>query len=158
MNKILCVWLLLAMNWAHAQTIESRIYVCTSAAGQVRLHNLNPTGNCQTKVVRTPAAPTRQVISKAMSDPQPAANAVLVAGTVQARRDESRRQIVQSELSQAQQHLNALQAEYQNGTPERLGSEKNYQKYLERTQALKQNIQLTQDNIAALQRELSREP
>ena len=49
-----------------------------------------------------------------------------------------------------------LQMEYNNGQPERIGNEKNYQKYLDRVAGLKQNIQFTQSNIEALRRELAR--
>ena len=48
-----------------------------------------------------------------------------------------------------------LKAEYRDGQPERLGNEKNYQKYLDRTAELQQNIRLTEASIAALRREIN---
>jgi hypothetical protein len=41
--------------------------------------------------------------------------------------------------------------------PDRLGDEKNYQKYQTRALDLKQQINQTQDAVAALEREISRE-
>ena len=75
---------------------------------------------------------------------------------LQQQRDFGRMRIVQNELNTAQQRLMKLQMEYNNGQPERIGNEKNYQKYLDRVAGLKQNIQFTQSNIEALRRELAR--
>jgi len=47
-----------------------------------------------------------------------------------------------------------LRTEYNNGEPERLGSERNYQRYLDRVQRLKDDIARTEASIASLRREL----
>ena len=155
MKKLLLVGLMCSCS-AWAQTIESRIYVCTDATGAVRLNNLKSGTGCVEKLVQTPVV-TRQNLTAMMSDPQPAPNALIVPVGLQMRRDTGRSAILRAELGQAAQSLLALQNEYQNGTPERLGSEQNYQKYLDRVQDLKNKIELTQANINAIQREIGRE-
>ncbi|HPU54078.1 MAG TPA: DUF4124 domain-containing protein, partial [Burkholderiaceae bacterium] len=45
--------------------------------------------------------------------------------------------------------------EYNNGEPERRGDERNYQKYLDRVQRLKEDIARTEGNLATIRRELS---
>jgi hypothetical protein len=52
--------------------------------------------------------------------------------------------------------LKSLQDEYKKGQPDRLGSEKNYQKYLDRVSRLEQEIMVTNDNIEILKTELIR--
>jgi hypothetical protein len=97
----------------------------------------------------------------AQNDPQPAHNAVLlnakIPASTQQTRDMTRFQILNVELIQAQSRLAQLQTVYKNGVPDRLGDEKNYQKYQTRALDLKQQINQTQDAVAALEREISRE-
>lgn len=73
-------------------------------------------------------------------------------------RDSDARKILQAELARSQAQLAALRAEYNNGEPERLGSEKNFQKYLDRTADLKASIARTEDDVAAITRELAKAP
>jgi len=47
-----------------------------------------------------------------------------------------------------------LQAEFNNGEPERRGDERNYAKYQERVQTLKDALARSDRNIEALRREL----
>ena len=51
-----------------------------------------------------------------------------------------------------------MQKEYNNGEPERLGDERNYQKYLDRVADLKAAIARKESDIAAIKRELSKLP
>ena len=51
--------------------------------------------------------------------------------------------------------LESLRREYNDGQPERLGSERNYQKYLDRVERLKEDIARSEANIGSLQRELA---
>jgi hypothetical protein len=74
----------------------------------------------------------------------------------QKQRDSDARKILLDELAKAQAQLDALQKQYNNGQPERLGDEKNYQKYLDRTADMKASIDRTQADIAAINRELAK--
>ena len=73
----------------------------------------------------------------------------------QKKRDNDRKKILLDELASEQQKLNELNGKYQNGNPERQGDERNYSKYQERTAALKADIDRSQKNIEALQREIN---
>jgi len=64
--------------------------------------------------------------------------------------------ILQEELRIEESKLKSLQDEYKNGQPDRLGNEKNYQKYLDRVSRLEQEIMVTNDNIEILKTELIR--
>ena len=70
-------------------------------------------------------------------------------------RDSDRRRILEDELKKEETRLAAIQKEYNNGEPERQGDERNYQKYLDRVQRLKEDIQRTEGNLATIRRELS---
>ena len=74
--------------------------------------------------------------------------------TAQRTRDSDRRRILEDELKKEEGHLAEVKKEYNNGEPERLGDERNYQKYLDRVQRLKDDIQRTEGNLTSIRREL----
>lgn len=149
--------------------VHSTIYIC-ELNGEITLRNTPalPNQSCTRKTmsthlpaVRVPAMPpvlTPPYSPRSWGDPQPTAQTLIlgaqIPSQVQWQRDVARRQIVLSELQVAEQRLQELNAQYQEGQPERLGNEKNYQKYLDRVAQLQQAISLTEDNISALRREL----
>lgn len=67
-----------------------------------------------------------------------------------------RQKILEEELRLESGKLASLQKEYNGGEPERLGSEQNYQKYLDRTDRLSKEIEVTKENIAILRREIDK--
>ncbi len=73
-------------------------------------------------------------------------------------RDNDARRILETELQREQDRLSQMQAEYNNGQPERQGNEKNYQKYLDRVADLKTAIARKESDIAAIKRELQKLP
>ena len=106
---------------------------------------------------RAPAAP------RAASAP-PAANAVArpaesrIDPEAQRARDSDSRRILTSELRREEERLAELKREYNNGEPERLGNERNYQKYLDRTAELKSSVARKESDIEAIKRELAKQP
>ncbi|HLT25830.1 MAG TPA: DUF4124 domain-containing protein [Zeimonas sp.] len=78
-----------------------------------------------------------------------------VDAAAQRARDDDRRRILEDELQKEQARLDELKAEYKDGEPDRLGNERNYQKYLDRVARLEEDIARTESNIASLRRELS---
>lgn len=99
----------------------------------------------------TSSAPARQASSS------PAEQRV-DAGEQRAR-DSDARVILDSELRKAEARQAELLKEYNNGEPERMGSEgRNYQKYLERVAELKASLARNESDIAGLRRELGRFP
>jgi hypothetical protein len=73
-------------------------------------------------------------------------------------RDSDSRRILEVELRREEERLAELKREYNNGEPERLGNERNYQKYLDRTAELKSSIARKESDIAAIKRELAKLP
>lgn len=76
----------------------------------------------------------------------------------QRQRDAEARRILEAELRREEEKLAALKREYNNGEPERLGNERNYQTYLDRVASLKAGITRSESDIAALKRELAKLP
>jgi hypothetical protein len=67
--------------------------------------------------------------------------------------------ILESELKKAEARQADLLREYNNGEPEKMGSEaRNYQKYLDRVADLKASIARNDSDIAGIKRELARLP
>lgn len=73
-------------------------------------------------------------------------------------RDSDARRILEAELRRAETDLAAMRKEYNNGEPERLGSERNYQRYLDRVAEMKAAIGRKESDIAAIRRELGKLP
>ncbi len=81
-----------------------------------------------------------------------------VEPSAQRTRDLEARRILEGELRREEARLAELKREYNNGEPERLGSERNYQKYLDRVAELKSGIARKEADIAAIKRELAKLP
>jgi len=72
-------------------------------------------------------------------------------------RDSDARQILESELKKAEARQAELLKEYNNGEPEKQGSEaRNHQKYLDRVAELKASLARNESDIAGIRRELGR--
>jgi hypothetical protein len=99
-----------------------------------------------------PAAPTT---APATGGAAPGAGFPRVDTSTQRVRDGERRSILETELRKEEDRLESLRREYNNGEPERVGGERNYQKYLDRVERLKEDIGRSESNIGALRRELS---
>nr|WP_315399239.1 DUF4124 domain-containing protein [uncultured Duganella sp.] len=78
-----------------------------------------------------------------------------VDGAEQRARDADRRAILEDELKNETQKLNALRGEFNGGQPERRGDERNYAKYQERVAAMRDSISRSEKNIEALKREIA---
>jgi hypothetical protein len=73
-------------------------------------------------------------------------------------RDNDARRILEGELKREEDRLAAMRAEYNNGEPERQGNEKNYAKYQERVADMKSAIARKESDVAALKREIAKQP
>ena len=78
-----------------------------------------------------------------------------VDAATQKARDTDRRRILDEELKKEETRLAELRKEYNNGEPERRGDERNYQKYLDRVQALQDDIARTEANLVSIRREIA---
>ena len=77
-----------------------------------------------------------------------------VDGETQKKRDDVRRKLLEEELANEQKQLAAAQQALKEGEGVRLGNERNYQKYLDRIQGLKDEVTAHEKNLEALQKEL----
>jgi hypothetical protein len=101
------------------------------------------------KAVPAPASPVRLV-----SATPPVAR---VDAAQQKARDSDARFILESELKKAEERHAELSREYNNGEPEKQGSEsRNYQKYLDRVDGLKSSLARNESDIEGIRRELGR--
>jgi hypothetical protein len=74
----------------------------------------------------------------------------------QRERDADARRILETELRREEDKLASLRKDYNQGEPERQGNEKNYQRYLDRVEEMKQGIARKEADIAAIKRELAK--
>ncbi|HEV8688660.1 MAG TPA: hypothetical protein VGQ91_00070 [Ideonella sp.] len=79
-----------------------------------------------------------------------------IESSEQRARDSDARRILEAELQRAEEQLEALRREYNNGEPERRGEERNAQKYLDRVADMKAAIARQEADIAAIKRELAK--
>lgn len=101
------------------------------------------------------AAPRPRAVAPA-SGPRPADAKVDPAE--QRARDSDARRILENELRRAEADLATMQKEFNNGEPERLGSERNFQRYLDRVADMKAAIGRKESDIAAIKREIAKLP
>ena len=71
-------------------------------------------------------------------------------------RDSDAKRILEAELKREEDRLAAMKSEYNNGAPERLGNEKNFQKYMDRVGEMKAAIIRKESDIVAIKRELTK--
>lgn len=100
----------------------------------------------------------RPAPAAAASAPAAAPAGARVDPAEQRRRDSDRRAILEAELRREEQRLAEMRREYNDGQPERLGSERNYQRYLDRVAQMKADIERKEGDIAAIKRELAKLP
>lgn len=99
-----------------------------------------------------PAAPRAPAPGPASSTSASSAQQVL-----QRRREADAKAILEQELQRAEQRHAELEAEYNDGQPDKIGGEaRNYQKYLDRVDDLKAALERTESDIEGIQRELQR--
>lgn len=145
----------LALGHAPAR---AEIWRCENPDGVVEYSNARPGRDRKDcRRVELPALTTIPAPAPppAPAKAQPRPDFPRVDASTQRARDEERRQILERELRKEEERLAALEAEYKGGQPDRLGSERNYQKYLDRVERLKEDIARAEANVGALQRELS---
>lgn len=79
-----------------------------------------------------------------------------VDNETQRKRDDLRRKILADELTAEQKQLSDAKKALVEGEAVRLGNERNYQKYLDRVQKLKDAVSMHEKNVQALQKELGK--
>ena len=77
-----------------------------------------------------------------------------VDADTQRQRDVERRKILDQEMANEQRLLDQARRELSEQESQRLGSERNYQRVLDRLEPYRKKVKLHEDNIASLRREL----
>ena len=150
------LWGLLLSVCAHAAA--QNIYRCgneyTNHARSAKERDCKLVQGGQVTVVHGAVGGRRAATSSPPVSPAPGGD------TAQQRaRDSDAKAILQAELNKARADLARLQAEYNDGSPQRSALElRNPQGYLQRVDALQADIARQQNDIASIQRELGRLP
>ncbi len=148
--RLICLCLPLAVTAADA--VAEGVYLCTQPSGTREYRNTGDTRGCRKldleSISTIPSPPPPQV--RAAVDP----SFPRIESQIQKRRDQDRMLILQEEMRAEESKLSQLRREYQNGEPERQGSERNYAKYQERVALMKDEMTRTEKNIEALRREM----
>jgi hypothetical protein len=102
-----------------------------------------------------PPPPPQQRTTAPGATQAPSGGLPNVDPATQKKRDESRRKILESELASEEQALAGARKALADGESVRLGDERNYQRYLDRIQGLKERVAQHERNVAALRQELA---
>ena len=140
------------------------LYECTDASGNKQFTNIpaNPKAckvlNIGPVAPASPAAPAAPAAARPASKPQMATPSQFprVDRELQRRRDNDRLRILENELGTEERLLGQAKKELAEQESMRLGSEKNYQRVLERLEPYQKRVRLHEDNIANLKREISK--
>lgn len=142
--------------WATAE-----IWECTDANGNKRFTNIESEAKgC--KLLKMPPLPTVPAVKPQPPKPRAAtrapANFPKVDADTQRERDADRRKILERELANEEKLLEQARKELEAQESVRLGSERNYQRVLDRLEPYKKKVKLHEDNVANLRRELAATP
>lgn len=155
LNRILIA----AASLLVAAPATAEIYKCVDAEGHTTYTNeKSRASGCK---VLANDVPVSSVPGAAAATPKPAANPggfPSVSNDQQKARDSERRRILEAELATETGSLEEARKALTEGEAVRLGNERNYQKYLDRIQGLKDNVALHERNVDALRKELSKLP
>lgn len=128
----------------------TRVYRCDNPDGTPLYQNA-PGKGC--RLLDLP--PVNSVPAERMPvAPRARQGSVKVDEARQRSRDSDRRHILEDELAREQRRLDALRSQFNNGEPVRRDDERDYPKYLERVERLKQEVEQAEANVASLQREI----
>jgi hypothetical protein len=145
---VLAISLLFAASAVHAE-----IYECIDQNGNKRFTNIGSEAKgCKPMKIAPPAA---VMPSKSATKSAAPANFPNVDAQTQKQRDTDRRRILEQELANEQKLLEQAQKDLAEQEAIRLGSERNYQRVLDRLEPYKKKVKLHEDNIANLNKELA---
>ena len=133
---------------------RAEIYECVEADGSKRFTNIKSEAKgCKLLDI----VPVNVIPS---AKPQPGksatpANFPKVDAQTQKQRDTDRRKILERELANEEQLLDRARKELAEQESIRLGSERNYQRVLDRLEPYQKKVKLHEDNVASLKKELA---
>ncbi len=147
--RILFLLLAVVAQGAHAE-----MWKCIDQDGNTRYTNVKAeTKGCKAlnldpiNTVTPPPAPARAQ--------QKPANFPSVDANTQRSRDADRRKILEQELAQEQQQLEAAKKQFTEQKDVRLGSERNYARVEERLKPYEARVKLHENNVDSLRKEIA---
>jgi hypothetical protein len=137
-----------------ASSLRAEIFECVDENGARRFTNIKSEarGCKQLNVGPLNSVPAPPKAAVKGSTP---ANFPKVDAQTQQQRDVERRKILEQELGNEQKLLEQAKKELVEQESTRLGSERNYQRVLDRLEPFQKRVQLHESNIANLKKELS---
>ena len=153
--------LFMSAAFVTAHATNHILYECVDANGAKQFTNI-PANPKACKVLNV--GPAAQPAAPAAAGKAPArapqvstpSHFPRVDRELQRRRDNDRLRILENELGAEQRLLSQAKKELAEQEAVRLGSEKNYQRVLERLEPFQRRVKLHEDNIANLRREISK--
>jgi len=138
--------------------VRADIWECVDSSGNKRFTNVKAeAAGC--KPMNLPpvsSVPAPKPPAKGAAKPQVApANFPKVDAPTQQQRDGERRRILEQELANEQKLLDQAKKDLAEQEATRLGSERNYQRVLERLEPFKKRVTLHENNIVNLRKEIS---
>lgn len=161
--KKTCLTLLLTCGLLPLALAQSEVFLCVNEQGGKEYRNTGSTKGCKRvdlQGISLIPSPYKKPLTQTAARSAPGRDGATpahfprVSDDAQKSRDNDRLQILMREMKTEEDKLSRLQQEYKGGEPDRLGNEKNYAKYQERVSLLKENVNRTERNIEALQREI----
>ena len=161
------LWLLAVAPaaWSQAAAVTSTVYRCPGppilytdalSAQEAKEKNCRTIEGAPVTIVQTAKPAVRPpVASGAREGRGPESK---VDPNAQRQRDGDARRLLESELRREETRLADLQRDFNNGEPERLGGERNAQRYLDRVAEMRSAISRKEEDIAAIKRELAKLP
>jgi hypothetical protein len=142
---------------------RAEIYECVDQNGNKRFTNIaTEAKGCKVLNVgpidpapSAPAAGTAKLQGKAPPVATPS-NFPRVDRALQRERDNDRRRILENELASEEKLLAQARKQLAEQQSVRLGSERNYQRVLDRLEPYENNVRRHEDNVASLRREISK--
>ncbi len=164
MKPYLPVLVLLGLACSFGAQAQERIWRCgneytnNAADAQRRGCKVVEGGNVTVVQGTRPNAAAGAAAAPGGSRPA-AGNTPRVDSPEQRARDSDARRVLEGELRRLETRQTELLKDYNNGQPEKQGSEaRNYQKYLDRVAEMKAEIARNEADLASLRRELDRLP
>lgn len=143
---------LIAIGLSLVTPAGAEVFKSVDSGGRVTYSNI-PSKNADKVELEplntVPAPPKRKQVATPADFPK-------IDAETQKKRDDLRRKILVDELASEQRQLIEAKKALAEGEAVRLGNERNYQKYLDRVQKLKDDVTMHEKNIEALQKELGK--
>lgn len=159
---ISCRLVLLLVPAAYAANAQAQIFECVDQNGNKRFTNIvSEAKGCKALNLPpnpAPASPAGPATTKphARSAPQATpANFPRVDSQTQHQRDNDRRRILENELANEQKLLDDARKKLSEQESVRLGTERNYQRVLDRLEPFQKEVKRHEDNVANLKREMA---